>query len=286
MSSKRRRLNTATKAHRSLSEPSQTCPICSFPVPLSQLHSHYLDERAKLDLEQSTRQSTKRPAAVVALAKITDRPRISKRSEVSVVLSRVRTNYEARRKNEIPEVDSIEQCPICGLELVGIGVAASEHVSSCLDAMTERDEEGDGWNVYTFGGQTRVRAIDLLEGGVASLPGATIRAADDEGVDVLVDIEGDADAVYGRQQYTEADLTNPESSASKGKSSGFFPFVALLMQDLRCNICLNSYNTPVISVQCFHTYCEKCWLQALQSQKLCPQCRVITQPADLRRIYL
>jgi hypothetical protein len=68
-----------------------------------------------------------------------------------------------------------------------------------------------------------VRAIDLLEGGVASLPGATVRAADDEGVDVLVDIEGDADAVYGGQQYTEADLMNPESSASKGKPSGFFP---------------------------------------------------------------
>lgn len=221
MSSKRRRLNTGTKAHRSLPEQSQTCPVCSSPIPLSQLHSHYLDERAKLDIEQSTRQSTKRPAAVIALAKITDRPRISKRSEVSIVLSRVRANYEARRKNEIPEVDSIEQCPICGLGLVGI-VALSEHVSSCLDVMTERDEEGDRWNVYTFGGQTRVRAIDLLEGGVASLPGATVRAADDEGVDVLVDIEGDADAVYGRQQYTEADLMNPESSASKGKPPGFF----------------------------------------------------------------
>ena len=139
------------------------------------------------------------------------------------MLSRVRENYEARRKNEIPEVDSIEHCPICGLDLVGIGVAVNEHVSSCLDAMNEREEEGDRWNVYTFGGQTRVRAIDLLEGGVTNLPGAMMRAADDEGIDVLVDIEGDADAIYGRQQYTEADLTNPEPSASKGKPSGFFP---------------------------------------------------------------
>src|SRR5436305_852989 len=62
--------------------------------------------------------------------------------------------------------------------------------------------------------------------------------------------------------------------------------ISILIVDLRCNICLNAYCTPVISVQCFHTYCEKCWLQTLQAQKLCPQCRVITQPGDLRRIYL
>lgn len=58
------------------------------------------------------------------------------------------------------------------------------------------------------------------------------------------------------------------------------------MVDVRCNICLNGYVTPVVSVQCFHVYCEGCWLLALREQKLCPQCRLITQPTDLRRVYL
>ena len=289
MPSKRRRLDSQSKeASRSLPESSHTCPLCSSTIPISKLHSHYLNERNKLDQEKDPGQSTKRPAAVVALAKITDRPRVSKRSEVNIVLSRVRANYESRRKNYVPDVDaeSIEECPICGLGLVGIGVTVYEHVSNCLDALNETGEADNNWNVYSFGGQTRVRAIDLLEGGVQSLPGATVHAHNDEGVDIIVDIEGDSDAVYGRPQYTEADLVDPESAASKGNPTGSFPLFSLLIEDIRCNICLNSYCTPVISVQCFHTYCEKCWLQALRSQKLCPQCRIITQPADLRRIYL
>ncbi|GAO50929.1 hypothetical protein SAICODRAFT_6991 [Saitoella complicata NRRL Y-17804] len=55
----------------------------------------------------------------------------------------------------------------------------------------------------------------------------------------------------------------------------------------RCNICLGPYKTPVISVVCYHCFCEECWLQCLGSfQKLCPQCKSITTPKDLRRIYL
>ena len=289
MPSKRRRLDSWSKeASRSLPEPSHTCPLCCSTVPISQLRSHYLNERNILDVEEHAGHSTKRPAAVLALAKITDRPRVSKRSEVNIVLSRVRANYESRRKNDVPDVDaeSIEECPVCGLGLVGIGITVNEHVSNCLDAQIETGETDNNWNVYSLGGQTRVRAIDLLEGGVQSLPGATVHAHNDEGVDVIVDIEGDADAVYGRPQYTEADLVDPASVASKARPAGSFPLFPLLIGDLRCNICLNSYCTPVISVQCFHTYCEKCWLQALRSRKLCPQCRIITQPADLRRIYL
>jgi hypothetical protein len=224
----------------------------------------------------------------VALAKITDHPRISKRSEVNIVLSRARANHEARRKNETPVIDTerVEQCPICGIDLTGLGVTVNQHVSSCLDVLNEREEDGNNWNVYSFGGQTRVRAIDLLEGGVQSLSSATVHTHNDEGVDVIVDIEGDSDAVYGRAQYTETDLVDPDALISQGKPTGTLLMRSLLIEDVRCNVCLNPYCTPVISIQCFHTYCEKCWLQALQSQKLCPQCRIITQPADLRRIYL
>jgi hypothetical protein len=127
------------------------------------------------------------------------------------------------------EVDAggVGECPICGLELRGIGVSVNEHVSSCLDSQTqeeedeEEEEEGGGnWDVYTFGGQTRVRAIGLLEGGVRSLPDAVVHIDDGNGVDVFVDIEGDTDAVYGQPQYTEADLINPDAAAKNTKPSG------------------------------------------------------------------
>ncbi|KAE8620184.1 hypothetical protein XENTR_v10010136 [Xenopus tropicalis] len=53
-----------------------------------------------------------------------------------------------------------------------------------------------------------------------------------------------------------------------------------------CHICLDSYNIPVASIQCWHIHCEGCWLRALGTKKLCPQCNTITSPCDLRRVYL
>uniref|UniRef100_A0A8C5MFI0 RING-type domain-containing protein n=2 Tax=Leptobrachium leishanense TaxID=445787 RepID=A0A8C5MFI0_9ANUR len=53
-----------------------------------------------------------------------------------------------------------------------------------------------------------------------------------------------------------------------------------------CHICLDSYSVPVTSIQCWHIHCEGCWLRALGSKKLCPQCNTITSPSDLRRVYL
>ena len=253
---------------------------------MSELAAHYEYERNLLSNSQAV---NKRPAAVQALAKIVDRPRFAKRTEASNLLSRVRTNRESRRNNRLAddEVQAIDECPICGLRLSGIGMTVNEHVSACLDMQVQEDRSSqqDGWDIYEVAGQTRVRAIGMLEGGVRSIPGAAVATSNEE-VDVFVDVEGDAEAVYGRPQYTEADLVNPTAAIPTGKPSGGIIQSRPNGSDPRCNVCLSAYCTPVISVQCFHTYCEKCWLQALQSQKLCPHCRLITQPSDLRRIYL
>lgn len=55
----------------------------------------------------------------------------------------------------------------------------------------------------------------------------------------------------------------------------------------KCMICLcPEFENPVVSVSCWHVYCEKCWLATLGAKKLCPQCSMITAASDLRRIYL
>lgn len=55
----------------------------------------------------------------------------------------------------------------------------------------------------------------------------------------------------------------------------------------KCMICLSpEFEKPVVSVSCWHVYCEKCWLSTLGAKKLCPQCSMITAASDLRRIYL
>uniref|UniRef100_A0AAG5CUV3 RING-type domain-containing protein n=1 Tax=Anopheles atroparvus TaxID=41427 RepID=A0AAG5CUV3_ANOAO len=54
----------------------------------------------------------------------------------------------------------------------------------------------------------------------------------------------------------------------------------------KCLICMDDFRKPVVSVCCWHVYCEECWLHTLMAKKLCPQCSMITSPIDLRRIYL
>src|SRR5579864_355386 len=98
---KRRKLNNeTTDALRILPKRSHVCPICSTSIPTSELAAHYAHERNLLSTPQ---QPVKRPAAVLALSKITDHPRYAKRTESSLLLSRVRTNREARRKNEVTD---------------------------------------------------------------------------------------------------------------------------------------------------------------------------------------
>jgi hypothetical protein len=53
-----------------------------------------------------------------------------------------------------------------------------------------------------------------------------------------------------------------------------------------CLICLEPYVVPVVSVNCWHVHCEKCWLRTLGAKKLCPRCQTITSPLDLRKIYM
>lgn len=54
-----------------------------------------------------------------------------------------------------------------------------------------------------------------------------------------------------------------------------------------CMICLEEYKKPLVSVNCWHVHCELCWFQAMgTSKRVCPQCQVITAPADLRQIYI
>ncbi|XP_028174222.1 E3 ubiquitin-protein ligase RNF220 [Ostrinia furnacalis] len=54
----------------------------------------------------------------------------------------------------------------------------------------------------------------------------------------------------------------------------------------KCLICLGAYVSPAVSIQCWHVYCEVCWLQSLKAKKICPQCNAITTSQHLRRIYM
>ncbi|KAJ2702942.1 hypothetical protein H4R19_005334, partial [Coemansia spiralis] len=60
----------------------------------------------------------------------------------------------------------------------------------------------------------------------------------------------------------------------------------MLQSAFSCMVCQGPYQAPCVSIQCWHVLCEQCWMTALGTKKLCPHCQQITQPVDLRRIYL
>ncbi|KAJ2844186.1 hypothetical protein IWW36_005279 [Coemansia brasiliensis] len=59
-----------------------------------------------------------------------------------------------------------------------------------------------------------------------------------------------------------------------------------LQRTPKCPICQSLFKKPCTSINCWHVFCESCWMHSLGAKKLCPQCQQITQPQDLRRIFM
>ena len=55
---------------------------------------------------------------------------------------------------------------------------------------------------------------------------------------------------------------------------------------LKCSVCLEVPTEPTVSTVCWHVLCASCWLVTIGNKRLCPQCSSITQPSDLRRIFI
>ncbi len=176
------------------------------------------------------------------------------------------------------------------------------------------DVEEVGYEEYEWAGQRRVRVTSLVEGGLRGAGFLTITKGDeDEELDVEND---DKEETFGVLQYTDADILLPspdsddEGSGSEQdqsilRNAVIFPKcdsanktdTGDLVKDIQtdkesdvrsatCNVCMDSYVKPLVSVACWHVHCEQCWLRALGVKKLCPQCKVIVGPQDLRKIFL
>ncbi len=189
----------------------------------------------------------------------------------------------------------------------------------------EEFEGEEEFEVYTGAdGEERVRMSSLLEPGqslhdLLGIPKTRVKNAQEEGEDIDIEEAGDK---FGKPQYDadksleellvefdnsealpeeETELQEIESalvdSSVEGKVNDKQIIEALTARirslesqvatsAFKCLICLDTYSTPLVSINCWHVHCEKCWLLSLSSKKLCPQCRMITLPTELRRIYL
>ncbi|XP_041983787.1 E3 ubiquitin-protein ligase RNF220 [Aricia agestis] len=184
-----------------------------------------------------------------------------------------------------------------------------------IDVENDEPPESGFGSEYQWCGQWRVRATALTDG---ERPGVPVRRAS---TDCALVVDGDEDTeLYGPPQYSpsriahDADIPPPQDEVEEDtspmesdrvpehKMNGLVEASAetriqalkAKIKDLekkqnseaKCLICLGPYASPAVSIQCWHVYCEVCWLQSLRAKKICPQCNIITSAEHLRRIYM
>lgn len=312
------------RSKRKQTDPS-FCPVCSVTLRSSEVDSHLSSEIDKLQKISSNKpkQNGKNPLGSPSATNGTAESSVDNCWET---YQKVKSNRHSRQKIKSRKRKADETvCPICNKETseeitlhVEMCLRRTEENSG-----TESDENIDveGFEEYEWAGQSRVRATSLLQTPMSSL-GTVVTVAPDDDEDLVVD--GDDSQRYGFPQYSERDMIFPESDnntlrqmlieqydesaktsdseekpAEQLEESKEDPIIAVLKKRIselegreqcrevyKCLICMERYRTPVVSVSCWHVHCEQCWLQTLGAKKLCPQCNVITSPADLRRIYM
>ncbi|KAJ8970018.1 hypothetical protein NQ314_001447 [Rhamnusium bicolor] len=296
------------------------CPVCSVTLRQTEVDSHLNSEIEKLNKLPSTKYKVNgKNAPSSSTNGLNDNT--DKNWET---FQKVRLNRQSRQRTKTRKRRAEEKCPICNKEVsedITLHVELCLRRSEANGSESDENIDVEAFEEYEWAGQSRVRATSLLQGGVSSL-GTSISMADE---DEDLNVDGDDAQMYGSPQYSETDVIlpcgDPEDVALRKAVIGTDPkrlcpqdhkndlgseetkgdpVLEVLKNRIRdlerreqnreevykCLICMERYRTPVISVCCWHVHCEECWLQTLGAKKLCPQCNMITSPADLRKIYM
>lgn len=298
------------------------CPVCSVTLRQTEIDSHLNSEIEKLNKLPSSKLKIKNNPSSSTNGSSSSDNNTDKNWET---FQKVRLNRQSRQKTKTRKRRAEEICPICNKEVnedITLHVELCLRRSEANGSESDENIDVEAYEEYEWAGQSRVRATSLLQGGISSL-GTTISMADE---DEDLNVDGDDTQMYGSPQYSETDVIlpcgDPENVALRKAVTGTDPkrlcsdknrlsdlesvetmgdpILEVLKNRIKeleskeqnreevykCLICMERYRTPVISVCCWHVHCEECWLQTLGAKKLCPQCNMITSPADLRRIYM
>jgi len=202
--------------------------------------------------------------------------------------------------------ESFTECPLCQKQIIdGFGENLRDHFATCVkskhDENTEEfiDVDEEDYEEYEWAGQKRIRSTSLFKGGLKAAGFLTIKKTRE---DEVLDVTGE-DEEIGTSQFDETDLLRIEDEVLDSSKEASICNVANTSTSTSqheisefnsnsnnyqtmCKICMCPYTTPLTSTTCWHVHCERCWMLALGSKKLCPQCKSIVTPGDLRKIYL
>jgi len=97
------------------------------------------------------------------------------------------------------------------------------------------------------------------------------------------DSEGNS-GQFGPLQYTEADVLRCLSEDEKDESMDNSEDNT--NSGISCPTCPGKMLTPVLNVSCWHLKCEKCWLKAVGTKKVCSICSGPASVKELRRVHV
>jgi len=235
-------------------------------------------------------------------------------------LEKLKTKREDRNSRRAagsfidPSEERFTECPVCQKHIIeGFGDVLRDHFAACVKSKhTDTaddfiDVDDEDYEEYEWAGQKRIRSTSLFKGGLKAAGFLTIKKTRE---DEVLDVTGD-DEVIGDAQYNDTDLLRiedevlDESEKPSASNTSNVPLIPPTNEELEklqststhdsdqhsnsnimCKICMSPYSSPLTSTTCWHVHCKKCWMLALGTKKLCPQCKSIVTPGDLRKIYL
>lgn len=311
------------RTKRKQTELPTSCPVCSVTLRPTEVDGHFTAEIEKLQKITSTKHRANGKTTGASGSAVNGGENAG--DKCWETYQKIKANRQNRQRAKARKRRAEEVvCPICNRETsedINLHVEMCLRRSEGNGGDSDENIDVEGFEEYEWAGQSRVRVTSLLEGGVSNLGTSLSMADEDE--DLVVD--GDDAQLYGSPQYFERDVILPgndreqialrravlESYGEKPEIKNVpekmdvedtakeDPVLEVLKKRIaelesreqekeayKCLICMERYRTPVISVSCWHVHCEQCWLQTLGAKKLCPQCNMITSPADLRRIYM
>jgi len=181
--------------------------------------------------------------------------------------------------------------------------------------------DDDGWEEYEWAGQRRVRSssLRLARRQECSSNQVTIqRTEEEEELDILGDDDEDKQGGNDDQTAREPATEEPVPSLSTNHPASVHGIALVGTQfiddktsssstkrtderkpdsrddlDLSseekgemCKICMSCFSRPLVSTSCWHVHCQTCWLRALGTARVCPQCKAPVKPDDLSRVFL
>ena len=243
-------LSSAAKRFKS---DEAVCPICNITMKWEEMPEHFKTELACLDNIRSL-SPIARPSSVSSSSPVHFRPYSSSPNKSSLSISPGQHSPPGHLESRWSRFERIRSKR---RERIGAKQERQNHAIKELREMKSGEAEAD---------------IDI--GDSLSDCGS---ASDSE-----------TGQSYGPLQYTEADVLrclsddnddSLEDSTEKEDENANTKTVS-------CPTCHHRMITPVLNVSCWHLKCEKCWLRAVGTKKVCSICSGPASVKELRKVHI